>query len=491
MRFARYYMIVLFLLNGFSFAAQENLDSLIRSLSVKQHDTSRCRTLYIISETAPSGIWQLYNSRLLSVSKGLMKENTGELREVYTNFYIHALINSALDDRSNSNTDQAISKYKEALELSTERNLLNAMLSSNLALAEIYRDKQDFKNGLKYIESALSLLKHAPLSKKKSEVYAVYAKFLQLQGDSKKAEIYYDQAIQFAQEAGDLQVVAAIISHRAEIYQMNGDPDRAREDYFKVIDLIEGSPGSEPIVGQMYSNIGAIYFFEKNFIKAQEFLEKSIERMRKGHDPFGEATMLYNSSSLYYSIGQHEKSLSNLEKAYEIASTYKMTEMIHRLSKTLYKHYKKNGSSEKAYKMLSVFQSSNDSLNRSDYKTAIYASNLRYEFELKTAIDSVKAESEKRSFQVKLSSERQSRNFMLIISASVLIISILVFFRIRIIRKQEQLIGQQKMVLEAQKQKLEEKQKELIDSLHYAKRIQLSFLPSEMHIARFFRKTGK
>ena len=56
--------------------------------------------------------------------------------------------------------------------------------------------------------------------------------------------------------------------------------------------------------------------------------------------------------------------------------------------------------------------------------------------------------------------------------------------RFRVTNRQKKLIEEQKKVVEGQKHVVEEKQKEILDSIHYAKRIQSSLLTSEVYIKK-------
>jgi hypothetical protein len=53
------------------------------------------------------------------------------------------------------------------------------------------------------------------------------------------------------------------------------------------------------------------------------------------------------------------------------------------------------------------------------------------------------------------------------------------------------LISQQKQEVEQQKHLVEEKQKEIIDSILYARRIQRSLLPKEKYVDRVLKKLNK
>ncbi len=60
--------------------------------------------------------------------------------------------------------------------------------------------------------------------------------------------------------------------------------------------------------------------------------------------------------------------------------------------------------------------------------------------------------------------------------------------RFRTIKKQKNTINTQKTLVEHQKHLVEEKQKEIMDSIRYAKRIQTSLLPSDKYLERTFKK---
>jgi hypothetical protein len=77
----------------------------------------------------------------------------------------------------------------------------------------------------------------------------------------------------------------------------------------------------------------------------------------------------------------------------------------------------------------------------------------------------------------------------------VLLLAGFIFRSLRITRKQKNIIELQKNKVEEQKQKVEhqkhlveEKQKEILDSIHYAKRIQQSLLPTEKYIERHLNR---
>lgn len=93
--------------------------------------------------------------------------------------------------------------------------------------------------------------------------------------------------------------------------------------------------------------------------------------------------------------------------------------------------------------------------------------------------------------EIEKESEKKQKNYLyLIISIVVLITiaSIIAYFRQRKLKK---LINIQKEEVEKQKHVIEEKQKEMLDSIRYARRIQTSLLPTEKYIDKVIKKSNK
>ena len=68
-----------------------------------------------------------------------------------------------------------------------------------------------------------------------------------------------------------------------------------------------------------------------------------------------------------------------------------------------------------------------------------------------------------------------------IVAFFVALITIVVFRSLQIARKQ-------KLIIEYQKELVEEKQREIMDSIYYARRIQRSLLPTEKYIDKSFKR---
>jgi hypothetical protein len=127
---------------------------------------------------------------------------------------------------------------------------------------------------------------------------------------------------------------------------------------------------------------------------------------------------------------------------------------------------------------------------------------MTFDFEKKEAIAMAEHKKELEN-QDAIASEKSRKQKLIIAFVVVGLLLVLVFagfiFRsLKITRKQKDIIFDQKEVVEAQKKEVEhqknlveEHQKDIIDSITYARRIQRSLLPSEKYIDKNLNRLMK
>lgn len=132
-----------------------------------------------------------------------------------------------------------------------------------------------------------------------------------------------------------------------------------------------------------------------------------------------------------------------------------------------------------------------DSISNSETKKASIKKQFQYEFEKQAAADSVKHTEEQKVKNAQLSAQaaslKQEKTQRYALYGGLLLViafSGFVFNRFKITQRQKVIIEKQKVLVDAAFFQLEEKNKEVMDSIHYAKRIQTALLPSEKYIER-------
>jgi hypothetical protein len=66
----------------------------------------------------------------------------------------------------------------------------------------------------------------------------------------------------------------------------------------------------------------------------------------------------------------------------------------------------------------------------------------------------------------------------------VCVFGVFMYNRFKVTQKQKMVIESQKEIVEEQKKLVEHKQKEILDSIHYARRIQMAQIPSEKRVGK-------
>jgi len=134
--------------------------------------------------------------------------------------------------------------------------------------------------------------------------------------------------------------------------------------------------------------------------------------------------------------------------------------------------YSKTGRDKDALEAYKKHVMWKDSVNSEENKKALATKEMQYLFEKKQA-----EEKAKHQLEITKKEEENRRQRIIIFSTGILLVTMGIF--LWRINKQRQIITRQKQIVEEQKRLVDEKNKEIIDSIHYAKRIQQAILPDD------------
>ena len=132
-----------------------------------------------------------------------------------------------------------------------------------------------------------------------------------------------------------------------------------------------------------------------------------------------------------------------------------------------------------------------DSVRSSENRKALLQTGFDYEFRKKHQADSIKAAKEKGIYASAKKQEESQRILSYAAIGLFFVLALFIYRRFNFTRLQSKIIEHQKNNVENQKKKLEVKQKELLDSIRYASRIQRAMLPAEKFMIKNFDKLKK
>ncbi len=391
------------------------------------------------------------------------------------------------------NSDSTIAIANRALILSntlSKKDQLNGSSNSYSNLAMGFADKGNFPASLSHFFKALKINEELGEKKTISSALANIGNVYANMGDVGKAIQYFLKSLTIAEELKDKKATANTQGNIGNLYDMTNDQEKALEYYFKALNTYK-EINDKNGVGVTLGNIGLAYNAKGEKDKAIEYYKEALKFANEVGNLRSQAIWNGNIGDFYVQELSDLSSTKNIQnkktaeiyllKALEIDTAI---DFLHHTSNTyqsLSLLYSNSGDYKKSLEYYRQYTFTKDSLFDDEKRKEITKYELNYEFEKKET--ALKAEQEKKEILALADKKRQSILFWLISSVAIAIGAIaLIIFRTLFITKK------QKKIIELQKSIVEEKQKEIIDSIRYAKRIQQALLPSEKYIAKCLKK---
>lgn len=240
-----------------------------------------------------------------------------------------------------------------------------------------------------------------------------------------------------------------------------------------------------------YGLLGVVHLHKGDVNNALTSLKKSLELSTKSSGNYGVAeSAFYIGKNLFeYDLPQH--AIDYFIKSIEASQKIGVQHYALKAWEYLYKSYEATNDMDKAYHAHKNYVHLKDSTNSEINVKALLRQEYQYAYDKQAAADSIRnsehskvKDAEIARQDAELDAQKSER---LLLYGGISLILLFAFFvvnRLRVTRKQKQLITEQKLAVEEQKEvvelahmELEYKNKEIMDSINYAKRIQSAILP--------------
>ncbi len=298
----------------------------------------------------------------------------------------------------------------------------------------IYSDQKDYEKALQYYFKALKIDEKSKsktgLSFRLANIGIIYFEMK----NYAKALNYYIRALKLSEQMGDQRKVARNLGNIGNIYTMEARYDIAFNYYSKALKINEEIKSQNGITIQL-GNIGSLLLKEKKYLEAEPYLLRALDI---------DTTIAYMKHA--------EDTYKNLEQLYTATRDFK-----------------------KAFQFYTAYITVRDSLFNTDQINEITRQEMNYEFEKKEAV--TQAEQDKKD-AVTMEEKKRQQIILYAICIGILLVltsSVVILRSLRTNKVKNRIISKQK-------REVEEKQREILDSIRYAKRIQRSLLPTEKYI---------
>jgi serine phosphatase RsbU (regulator of sigma subunit)/Tfp pilus assembly protein PilF len=541
------YFIVSFIAGFFNvtIGQQLSVDSLKISLSKASSDTARCRILGLLVESANEEEWPAYNEQMYNLAEKNLKRisSTHPLARFYKKYLSYGINNKGFILEDKNETRAAIECYNKCLSIQAEIADSNGMAVSlnnmglayfnlgninkavelyersrtlcerignygNLAstlnnLGIIYHNQGEIPKALEYYATSLKIYEKngdiAAAGNTLNNMGAIYDN----QGENAKGMEYYQKGLKLREQAKDKFGIASSLNNIAHLFKKEGNSAKALEYFQKSLALYEEIENKLGVAGCL-NYIGIIYEDQGDLKKAMGYFEKSLKIQEEIENKDGLTYSLNNISDLYQKQKLYSKALNYAQRSMAISRELGYPANLRNAARQLADIYSATNNYKLAFENYKFYVKMRDSIVNVETRKSSIKSHLKYEFEKKAIADSIKAADEQLAAAVKLEAseaklkqEKTQRAALYGGLVLVLVFAGFMFNRFKVTQKQKYIIEakeqetqKQNEIISVQKDLVEEKQKEILDSINYAKRIQHTLLAHtdflDEHLPEYF-----
>ncbi|MGL4596359.1 MAG: tetratricopeptide repeat protein, partial [Bacteroidia bacterium] len=287
----------------------------------------------------------------------------------------------------------------------------------------------------------------------------------------------YDLALDFLKKAQkvassyDPILQANCYMGMGTIYKIKQKPIEAKNQFFAALALYQKQDHTSGI-SKAFNKIGELYFDEKNDVVAQDYFSQSMEIATKDENYRTLSESLINLAHIDFKQDRMKEAEEKSLLALNYAQITGYPENIRAASSLLYELYKTQNRSADALAMHELYSKMQDSLQAQEALKIVIQEKLRGDYENKTAQTEA------------LQKVKDTRQRFILYGCIIgfILLSILLFFVWRSYRVKKKA----NVEILAQRDIIQEKNKEILDSIHYAKRIQDALLPDTSLLNHFF-----
>ena len=388
----------------------------------------------------------------------------------------------------------ALDRFKMVLKIVTQLGLDYRIATTMNNIGVVSRDLGNYPEALKYYFSALKIFERLHDENGISDIYINIGVVYDYLEEPKPALEMYYKALEISKKIQDRESLATIYSNIGLIYYSQLNYEKAIENYnislqiSQEINYLEGIKAAFQNFGNLYSSQGD---YEPKTIKGQglyslslSYYKKAYEHSEKLNDKYGMLGALIEIGHTNMKLRKYGLARIKLVSGLTLAKEVGVKEWIKNAFNNLAVLDSIKGDFKSALNNYKLYILYRDSLNNEENTKKTVQLEMQYEFD--------KKEADTKAFQDKkdvIAEEEKQKQKIVIASVSVglilvLILAVVIFRSLRQNQTKNKIITLQKTLVEKQKEIVEAKQKEILDSIHYAKRIQTALITNEKYIEK-------
>lgn len=376
-----------------------------------------------------------------------------------------------------SDYDDAKKYLNEAISMYKTLNNDSMIAKADVRKAFVFYTQADFEASIKtYLEAIEYARKAGDL---KTEAWAsnllglVFTK--KPNPDNKTALTYYYKALDINKRINNIEAFGMIMLRIGSVYSTLGDYPNA-EAYLNRALVLGDSLNNRVVVKWAYEGFSKYYKRKKEYNKSIEIEKRTRAISLRAKEYPGIIISYRNVAECHLALKNLKEALVFIDSALYYGlehSVFQDIPIIYELKSSIHNELKQTDAAFYYYKKSIQVKDSLFSIQNSN--------NIN---ELQTKFQTSEKEKAIELLNVEKESDKKVQKVLLIAFIMALLLIAFVIFALVKINKARKVIAFQKQIVE-------EKQKEVVDSINYAKRIQKALMPTEKYIEKVMSKYSK
>lgn len=395
-----------------------------------------------------------------------------------------------------SMSKQCIPYYDSAYQL-TPSTAFHQRAELLMQKGRAYYDIGDYKSAMSlYIESQRIFEAQKIADRSYGHLLHYIGSVFKRQGEYRKALGYYEKEMQLAHAIDDRRLEAEASYLSAAMYGSLGDPEKELEYELKALKIYE-EEHNERSMALLMGNISGYYADHKDFVKAIDYCRKALEIYTRSGDNEKTAWVLQSLGNYSSHLGQHARAIAYIKQALEVNEKVETKHLLTKaeILESMAFAYSRMGNYKSAFETYLEYRVLEDSISNDSNREYLQELEKQYDTEKKEQQIALLEKDKKMSAaeiarkNAEADASAAQRNVLIIGCVLMLVIAGISVWAFINKRKSNQLLARQFSEIQTKNLIIQEKNKDITDSINYAKRIQEAVLPLPEELNNFFSES--
>ena len=378
------------------------------------------------------------------------------------------ILNNLCESYLYLNSDSALKYGTLGVEVAKKAGLKSNQAWALNSLGVIFKDKGEYVKALDNFIEAEKLFETENNEEGKTSTTLNLGRVYELQNLFDKALTHYNLALSYSEKTGNKNNLLLVFNHIGSLYYSSNEKTKALEYFTKFLKASQEINNVQRIMEGL-NNVAIIYQELGNFNEARKNFNTFLDYSRKIQDKKNIVASFHNIALVYKDQKDFTNANSYLDSCISLAKEIRDFDDLREAYSTLSEIYKEQNNYVKAFEVFQLSVAAKDSLLNQTREQQFIEMSTKYDTEKKEAENKL----------LKTEGEKQ-RAVNTAITVGLCLVAALAFFIFRGYRQKQKaniLLGAQNTEIREKKHIIEEKQKEILDSITYAKRLQDAILP--------------